>query len=142
MWGKTKWHQMSSCFWTCYRHYMLYIYLTYKLSVIINTFLIHTSEMPDYLDPLFFFVINALPSPCVELPIWKSRYLLSIRVPVLNVIDQHVVLAKYRKQELEMHSFLTPKYNQMLINYWIIYAILYGSFYITKCICRWQSKTF
>lgn len=41
--------------------------------------------MHDYLDPLFVFAINAYSFPYVELPIWKSRYLL--RVPVLYVID-------------------------------------------------------
>lgn len=43
--------------------------------------------MPDYLESMFVFIINAQSSPCSELRIWKSRYLLSIRVPVLYVID-------------------------------------------------------
>lgn len=47
--------------------------------------------MPDYLDSVFFFIINGQSSPSLELHISKSRHLFSIRVPALYVVDINVL---------------------------------------------------
>jgi len=75
-WGKKV---TLSCFWTGYRHYIFSHskHLPYS----------HLWNMPVCLDSVFFFIINAWSSHCFKLHIWKSRYLLSIRLPALYVID-------------------------------------------------------